>query len=126
MHELEGLDKELAREVDVHCSCVKVDKGSKTKHVVGGADFFGLETVDVATGLDDGQLHGARGPNALLVVPHVALVGCSGIEQMDFDKMYHEAGDGCKFPAPFLGLHKSRHQRRAKSLVDVVHIFTSR
>jgi hypothetical protein len=52
-------------------------------------------------GLDDGGLHGARGKNALLVVPYVALVGCSGIGQMGVDKMRHEARDGRNLPALF-------------------------
>ncbi len=69
---------------------------------MGSTDFFGrLETVDVTPGLDDGRLHGACGLNALLVAPHVALVGCYGIRQVGFDKMCHEAGDGQKFPALF-------------------------
>ncbi len=63
---------------------------------MGGADFFGrLETVDVATRLDDGQLHGVHGLHALLVAPHVALDDCSQIGQMGFDKMRREALDGC-------------------------------
>ncbi len=40
LHEFEGADRERAREVDVYCACVKVSKGGKTKHVMGGADFF--------------------------------------------------------------------------------------
>jgi hypothetical protein len=37
-----------------------------------------------------------------------------------------EAGDGCKFPVLYEGLYKCSHQRRAKGLVDVACIFTSR
>ncbi len=86
----------------MHCACVEVGKGGKTKHVMGSADFFGwLETVDIAPGLIDGRLHGARGLNALSVAPHVALVGCCGIRQVGVEKMRHEAGVGCKFPASF-------------------------
>jgi hypothetical protein len=76
LHGFAGADEERAQEVDVHCACVEVGKGGKTKHVMGDADFFGwLETVDVALGLDDGRLHGECGLNALAVVLHVTLVG---------------------------------------------------
>jgi hypothetical protein len=69
---------------------------------MGSTDFFGgLKTVDVVPGLDDGQLHGAHGLNALSMAPHVALVGYCGIRQEGVDKMRHEAKDGCKFPASF-------------------------
>jgi hypothetical protein len=69
---------------------------------MGDADFFGwLEIVDVAMGLDDSQLYGAHGLHSLLVALHVALVGCSGIRQMGFDKVRHKAMDGCKFLASF-------------------------
>ncbi len=75
LHGFEGVDRERAREVGIHCASVEVGKGSKTKHVMGGADFFvWLETVDVAPGLDDGWLHGFGGLNALAVAPHVALI----------------------------------------------------
>ena len=94
---------------------------------MGSADFFGrLETVDLLPGIDDGQLHGTCGLNALLVVSHVALVGCCGIRQVGVDKMRHEAGDGCKFPILFQGLYKCSCRRRAKGLVNVACIFTSR
>ncbi len=36
----EGADRECTQEVGVHCACVKDGKGSKTKHVMDGADFF--------------------------------------------------------------------------------------
>jgi hypothetical protein len=76
-----------------------------------GTDFFGwLETVDVASSLYDGGLHGACGLNALSVAPHVALVGCCGIRQVGVNKMHCEAGDSNKFPASFQGLHKCSHQ----------------
>ncbi len=76
LHGFGGADRERAREVGVHCACVKVGKGGKTKHVMGGADFFvQLETVTIALGLDDGRLHGSGGLNAYTVVPHVALIG---------------------------------------------------
>jgi hypothetical protein len=52
-------------------------------------------------GLDDGRLHSACGLNALLVAPHVALVGSCGIWQVGADKMRCEAGDGCKLLASF-------------------------
>jgi hypothetical protein len=69
---------------------------------MGGADFYSrLETVNVMPGLDDGQLHGACGLNALPVAPHVALVGSCEIRQVGADKMRRETGDGCKFPASF-------------------------
>ena len=102
LHGLEGADGERAWEVGVHYSGVEVGKGGKTKHVMGGADFFGrLETVNFAVGLNDGRLHGACGLNALLVAPHVALVGSCEIKQVGIDKMCREAGDGRKFPALF-------------------------
>jgi hypothetical protein len=102
MHGFEGADGEHAWEVSVHCACVEVGKGGKTKHVMGSADFFGrLETVNFVPGLDDGWLHGAHGLNALSVAPHVALVGSCEISQVGVDKMPHDAGDGCKFPALF-------------------------
>jgi hypothetical protein len=106
LHGLEGADGERAWEVGVHYSGVEVGKGGKTKHVAGSADFFGrLETVNIATSLDDGRLHGAHGPNALSVAPHVPFVGCSGIEQMGFDKMRREAGGGLlQVPCFVLGL----------------------
>ncbi len=76
LHGFEGADKELTREVGVHCVCVEVGKGGNTKHIMGGADFFvRLETVDITPGLDDGWLHGLGGLNALAVAPHVALIG---------------------------------------------------
>ncbi len=94
---------------------------------MGSTDFFGqLETVDVAPGLDDGRLDGVCGLNALLMVPHVALVGCCEIWQVVVDKMRHKARDGCKFPASFQGLYKCSCQRRVKGLGDVACIFTSR
>ncbi len=40
LHGFEGADRECAPEFGVHYACVKVGKGGKTKHVVGGADFF--------------------------------------------------------------------------------------
>ncbi len=40
LHRFEEADRERAREVGVHCACVKVGKGSKTKHGMGRADFF--------------------------------------------------------------------------------------
>ncbi len=102
LHGFEGADKECAWEVGVHCACVEVGKGGRTKHVMGSADFFGqLETVNVAPGLDDSWLHGACGLNALAVASHVAHVSSCGIRQVDVDKMRHETGDGCKFPALF-------------------------
>jgi hypothetical protein len=52
-------------------------------------------------GLDDGRLHGACGLNALVVAPHVALVGSCGIRQVGVDKMRHETRVGRKFPASF-------------------------
>ncbi len=76
LHGFEGAEGERVRKVSVHCACVEVGKGGETKHVMGGADFFGqLETVDIAPGLDDGRLHGACELNALAVASHVALVG---------------------------------------------------
>ncbi len=102
LHGFEGADGERTWEASVHCSCVEVGKGSNTRHVMGGADFFNwLETVDIATGLDDDWLHGAHGLNALLIALHVAFVGCSEIRQVGVDKMCREAGDGCKLPASF-------------------------
>ncbi len=77
LHGFEGADREHAQEVGVHCACVKVDKGGKTKHVMGGADFFAwLLTVNIAPSLNDGWLHGLGGLNSLLVALHVALT-CS-------------------------------------------------
>jgi hypothetical protein len=94
---------------------------------MGSADFFGwLEIVDVLSGLDDGQLYGACRLNALPVGPYVILVSCCGIRQVEVDKMCHEARDGCKFPALFQSLYKCSCRMRAKSLVDVACIFTSR
>ncbi len=40
LHGFEEADRECAQEVGVHCACVKVGKGGKTKHAVGGATFF--------------------------------------------------------------------------------------
>jgi hypothetical protein len=61
------------------CACIEVGNGGKTKHVMSSADFFGqLKTVDVKLGLDNDQLHGACGLNALLMVPHVAHVNTAG------------------------------------------------
>ena len=40
LHGFEGMERERAREVGVHCAYVKVGKGGKTKHVIDGADFF--------------------------------------------------------------------------------------
>ncbi len=75
LHGFEEVDGECAQEVGVHCACVEVGEGSKTKHVMGGADFFiWLEIVNIAPGLDDGLLHGLGGLNALAVAPHVALI----------------------------------------------------
>jgi hypothetical protein len=102
LHGFEGADREHNQEVGLYCACVEISKGSKTKHVIGSADFFGwLETVNVAPSLYDGWLYGTCGLNALLLVPHVALVGCRGNKQAGIDTMYHEAGDGCKFLASF-------------------------
>ncbi len=127
LHGFKGADRERTQEVSVHCACVKIGKGGKTKHVMGRADFFGrLDIVDVAPGLDDGRLNGARGLNALPVAPHVALVGCCGIKQVGVDKMHREDGDGHKFPALVQGLYKCSRRRRAKGLVDVACIFASR
>ena len=56
----------------------------------------------------------------------MALVGSCGIRQVGVDKMHREAGDGRKFPASSEGLYKCSHQRRAKGLVNVPCIFTSR
>ena len=127
LHGFKGGDGECVREVGVYCACVEVGKGSKTKHVMGTADFFGqLETVDIVPGLNDGRLHGACRLDALLVMTHVALVSCCGIRRVGVDKMRHKAGDGCKFSASFQGLYKHSCQRREKGLVDVACIFISR
>jgi hypothetical protein len=81
LHGFEGVDGECTQEVSVNCACVEVGKGGKTKHVMGGGDFFSrLETVCIAPDLlDDGWLHGACGLNALAVALHVALGGSCGL-----------------------------------------------
>jgi hypothetical protein len=40
LHGFEGADRERAQEIGVHCACIKVSKGGKTKYAMGGADFF--------------------------------------------------------------------------------------
>ncbi len=96
------MEVERAWEVGVHCACVEVGKGGKTKHVMGSADFFyWFETVNVALGLDDCRLHGVCGLNDLVVVPQATLVGSCGIRKVGVDKMRHETWGGCKFPALF-------------------------
>ncbi len=40
LHGFKGADGEGTQEFGVNCACVKVGKGGKTKHVMGGTDFF--------------------------------------------------------------------------------------
>jgi hypothetical protein len=125
LHRFEGANGEHAWEVGIHCACVEIGEGGKSKHVMGSTDFFiRLETVNIVPSLDDGWLHRLGGLNALVVASHVAFISGCWMRQVIVDKMRHETGDCFMFPAMFEGLYKCSRRRRAQVLVYVACIFT--